>query len=250
MGELEEVRQALRWIFAYRYDEVKNRAPIAQSVERDTCDIEARCSIHRGGFRLAITFQICYTARRYKGYYNMTEKEINEYIKSRMPCVMSALKLIREGLTVEEAEDAKQELLITMYKCILNYRPEYHTSLDCYVIVSMEKRAGRFVRDMHRGYRSRERGAESLSTARDNRTPMINLLEDNYGDFTDRLGASELVEYALNQLDKEVAGMLRLWADNHTLQYIGQVYGRSDELVRRRINSGLEEMKGIMGGTE
>jgi DNA-directed RNA polymerase specialized sigma24 family protein len=177
----------------------------------------------------------------------MNQKEINAYIKSRMPSVNMALNLIRDKLTYEEAEDAKQELLITMYKCILNYREEYHTTLDTYVMVSMNRRAGRFARDLHNGSRARERGAESLSTAFGDRVPLIDLLEDSHGNFTDRIDASAIVENALFQLDETTEGILRLWADKHTLQYIADVYGKSVHFIDDRVKSGIEQMKEIIG---
>jgi len=178
----------------------------------------------------------------------MNNREINDFMKSRMPNVTNALKTIRSELTYEEAEEARQELLLTMYKCILKYNPNRHCTLDHYIIVSMEQRAWRFLRDM-RGYsRNKERNTESLSTARDNRTPMIDLLADDSGDFTDKLGANELVEYALGQLDKRTESILRLWANNHTLQYIADIYGKSVHFIDREKDRGLRQMKGIIGG--
>jgi hypothetical protein len=178
----------------------------------------------------------------------MNEKEINQYIKAHQSSVDIAIRAIRGKISYEEAEDAMQELLITMFKCLLNYNPKLGP-LENYINKSVANRASSFVRDINAGHRGIERRAQSLSTSSENKIPLIDLIEDGRGDFTDRLGAGELVENVLVKINEPTAGMLRLWANNHALKYISDVYGSYIGLTDYRIKSGLAKMKKIIEGT-
>lgn len=185
----------------------------------------------------------------------MTKSEITKYIAAHEKFINGALKIMRGRVPFEELEDARQELYITMIKCLNNYDPE-KGPLDVYVNVSVGRR-GQGLFDEYIAKTSPNIGTKenpkiiniiSLHDVRhsDNGEEYLSeSIEDDRG-LLDVLDAKLINDDLMKGLSPDMRTMVKMWSEGAILKEIALVVGQNYETVRGKIRAALEEMRTLV----
>ena len=170
----------------------------------------------------------------------MTEKEVADYIRNHAKMVEKALAPMRGRISNDDIDDARQELNIVMLKCLRIYNPS-KGAIDAYINKSIFKKA----KGLLALYIAQNMGAPaSLET--------VHLSEDGVEWLSDEvpdddylhelLDAKLITDDLLKGLSPRLRMMVKMWAEKHTLQQIGDRYNITAEAVRQKLEKAIAAM--------
>lgn len=150
-------------------------------------------------------------------------------------------------MTREEAEDAKQELYITMIKCLKNYQPQIG-SIDAYVTSSLKSRVRSFCRDNFLGRNGTFYNSKSLhdKIIGYEDVELIDTVED-LRDVTEKyIDAKILSESLLRHFDADTAAIVRGWMRGCSLTRMAKIRGVAPKTIFVKIQRAIADMRDMV----
>lgn len=170
----------------------------------------------------------------------MTEKEVADYIKKNAKTIEKALAPMRSRLSSEDIDDARQELNIVMLKCLRLYNPG-KGAIDAYINKSIFKKAKGLLASYIAQNMNAPASLETVHLSEDGAEWLSDEVpDDDY--LHELLDARLITEDLLKDLSPKLRGIVKMWAEKHTLHQIGDKYNISAEAVRQKIEKAIVAM--------
>jgi DNA-directed RNA polymerase specialized sigma24 family protein len=186
----------------------------------------------------------------------MNEYEINKYIKTHPGSINFGIKQFKRSMTEmgrrysrDDLEDVAQELRIVMFKCLKNFKPLFHNTLETYISSSIYKNVCGKISDQLTPKHTKIYFDVSLSETvgnDDGYDELGNTIVDDRLPEEPRLDAVIFSDSLLALLDPVVRSRIYLWIDGSTYQDIGLLEGISKQAVEDSIRRAIDKLREIV----
>lgn len=186
----------------------------------------------------------------------MNESEINRYIKLHEGSIRLGLNQLKRSLremgrrcTKDDLDDVAQELRIVEYKCLLHFKPYYHTRLQTYIDSSIQKYVYGLVRTQCKQKHTDIYNSASLSdpvhSGECSETLLDTIIDDKLHS-EPRLDAVIFSDSLMALLDPPMRARVQAWLDGMTYQDIGLSEGVTGEAERQSIAKGIDRLRELV----
>ena len=176
----------------------------------------------------------------------MNDRQIESYISNHMDYIESALGIMKGRMPQWKIDDMRQELLITMLKCLRRYNPLLNNTFDTYVIKSIMCKAAGLLKEYRERKTLKKFGIVDFPLSTDttySATNDDNLITENHVPEEERWCAKILSNELLSKLPPDLRDIVSERMCGGTLQSIGDRHGISYETVRYKITAALVDMR-------
>jgi RNA polymerase sigma factor (sigma-70 family) len=186
----------------------------------------------------------------------MNEKEMNRYIEGHNGAIAAGVNQLRRALremgrkySKDDMEDVAQELRIVMFKCLVNFRPYFHTAQETYIARNIENHVRGIIRTQCRDKHTKMYFSTSLSepiNVEGGYEELVNTIVDDRLPNEPRLDAVIFSDSLLALLDPRIRARILAWVDGMTFLEIAASDNVSSQAVQDSIRRGIDKLREIV----